>query len=169
MVVTPLPPRLRTRNHPWRLGELHARIYDAVVSRRWGDYVREHTEGMSQGAVAAAAGVHQSTVSRWLTHPDEQPRAEHALGLARALGRSPVEALIDAGYLEAGEVDAVELGVPIGEQSDAELLRELAYRLSSRAAGNNSQVGGVTGLTRLQAHRNKARVEHADKGHKHRG
>lgn len=67
------------------------------------------------------------------------PRAEAVIGLARAYGRSPVEALVAAGYLSSGELGVVELTTLTGDLTRASidsLLSELRRRLLAATADN---------------------------------
>lgn len=72
-----------------------------------------------------------STVGRWLKGSGTQPQAQKAINFARHYGRSPIEALIHAGYIHAEEVgQAVEIAGSMSDVSDAAVLAELASRLT---------------------------------------
>ncbi|MDT5015572.1 MAG: hypothetical protein QOD39_1732 [Mycobacterium sp.] len=60
------------------------------------------------------------------------PRAEAVVALARAYGRSPVEALVAAGYLSSSELGVVEMTTLTGDLSGASidsLLSEIGRRV----------------------------------------
>ena len=77
-----------------------------METQSWGDYVRRVSGNATQVQIAETLGMDQTSVSRWLTGRIV-PRAETVITVARTYSRSPVEALIAAGYLttdEAGQV-----------------------------------------------------------------
>ncbi len=98
------------------------------------------TGNAAQKDIAAATGIDQSSISRWQrgTHT---PRAEAVVGFARVYGRSPVEALVAAGYLSSSELGVVELTTLTGDLTGVSidsLLSELRRRVLA-AAPNNAQ------------------------------
>jgi transcriptional regulator with XRE-family HTH domain len=74
----------------------------------WWRYVMTVTGNAPQKDIASATGIDQSSISRW-QRGNTTPRAEAVVALARAYGRSPVEALVAAGYLSSSELGVVEL------------------------------------------------------------
>jgi transcriptional regulator with XRE-family HTH domain len=97
----------------------------------WWRYVGTVTGNAAQKDIAAATGIDQSSISRW-QRGTNTPRAEAVVALARAYGRSPVEALVAAGYLAASELGVVELTTLTGDLTGASidsLLSELRRRL----------------------------------------
>jgi transcriptional regulator with XRE-family HTH domain len=89
------------------------------------------TGNAAQKDIAAATGIDQSSISRW-QRGTNTPRAEAVVALARAYGRSPVEALIAAGYLASDETGVVELTTLTGDLRSASidsLLSELRRRV----------------------------------------
>jgi len=85
----------------------------------------------TQKDIATATGIDQSSISRW-RHGANTPRAEAVVTFARVYGRSPVEALVAAGYLSSGELGVVELTTLTGDLSDVSvdsLLSELRRRV----------------------------------------
>lgn len=74
---------------------------------RWAAYVQRHTEGQTQGEVAARTGLYQSTISRWLSASDLKPTAPAVVAFARAYGLPPVEALVVAGVISEAEAEVV--------------------------------------------------------------
>ena len=104
---------------------------DRVGDSTWWRYVQTVTGGAAQKNVAAATGIDQSSISRW-QRGSNTPRAEAVVALARSFGRSPVEALVAAGYLESDELGVVELTTLTGDLTAVSidsLLSEIRRRL----------------------------------------
>lgn len=102
----------------------------------WWQYVVMVTGNAAQKEIAAATEIDQSSISRW-QRGTSNPRAEAVVALARAYGRSPVEALVAAGYLSSDELGVVELTTLTGDLRSASidsLLSELRRRV---LAGNS--------------------------------
>ena len=100
-----------------------------VAGESWAHYVRQVCAGLSQKDAAARAGVDASSLGRWL-HGAGVPLAHSVVAFARHMGRSPVEALVAAGYLTADEAaSVVEVFRPLSDWSDDELIAELSRRL----------------------------------------
>ena len=98
----------------------------------WTAYVQRITHGVPAEDTAQAAGVHVTTVYRWLRNP-KQKSPEQVIKFARGLRQSPVEALIAAGYLEPAEVSGViEVIRSATDLPDDQILSELARRLAER-------------------------------------
>jgi transcriptional regulator with XRE-family HTH domain len=106
--------------------------YDAgVEDHSWWRYVQTITASAAQKDIAAATGIDQSSISRW-QRGHNTPRAEAVVALARAYNRSPVEALVAAGYLTSTELGVVELTTLTGDLSRASidaLLSEIRRRV----------------------------------------
>jgi transcriptional regulator with XRE-family HTH domain len=97
----------------------------------WWQYVVTVTGDAAQKEIAAATGIDQSSISRW-QRGTNNPRAEAVVALARAYGRSPVEALVAAGYLASDELGVVELTTLTGDLRRASidsLLSEIRRRV----------------------------------------
>jgi transcriptional regulator with XRE-family HTH domain len=97
----------------------------------WWQYVLTVTGQVAQKDIADTTGIDQSSISRW-QHGTNTPRAEAVVALARAYGRSPVEALVAAGYLSSDELGVVELTTLTGDLRGASidsLLGELRRRV----------------------------------------
>lgn len=108
--------------------------YVSVVTNvlSWAEYVKRITPSMTQSDIAAKAGVNQTVVSRWLSGRSA-PRVESLIRLTRALGRSPVEALVAAGYITADEAGLrPNLQISVREIPTDDLLNEIRRRVSSR-------------------------------------
>lgn len=89
------------------------------------------TSNAAQKDIASATGIDQSSISRW-QRGTTKPRAEAVVAFARAYGRSPVEALVAAGYLSSSEVGVVELTTLTGDLTGASidsLLSEIRRRV----------------------------------------
>jgi transcriptional regulator with XRE-family HTH domain len=101
-----------------------------AADQAWWRYVVTVTGNAAQKDIASATGIDQSSISRW--QRGTTPRAEAVVALARAYRRSPVEALVAAGYLSSNEVGVVELTTLTGDLSGASidsLLNEIRRRL----------------------------------------
>lgn len=104
---------------------------DRVARLAWWNYVGVVTDKAAQKDIAAATGIDQSSISRW-QRGTNTPRAEAVVVLARAYGRSPVEALVAAGYLTSGEHGVMELTTLTGALRSASidsLLNEVRNRV----------------------------------------
>lgn len=104
---------------------------DPVAQATWWQYVATVTGGATQKDIAAATGIDQSSISRW-QRGTNTPRAEAVVTLARTYRRSPVEALVAAGYLNSDEVGVVELTTLTGDLTSVSidaLLSELRRRV----------------------------------------
>jgi transcriptional regulator with XRE-family HTH domain len=102
-----------------------------VAQATWWPYVLTVTGNATQKDIAAATGIDQSSISRW-QRGSNTPRAEAVVALARAYGRSPVEALVAAGYLSSSELGVVEMTTLTGDLSGASidsLLSEIRRRV----------------------------------------
>ena len=96
------------------------------MKTRWSDYVRSHMKG-TQRELADRAGTTEATISRWLS--DSMPAAQDVIKFARAVGGSPVQALLMAGYLTAEEANAVVPDLRLDMLDDIVLLDELKKRV----------------------------------------
>jgi transcriptional regulator with XRE-family HTH domain len=109
---------------------------EPATQATWWHYVATVTGGAAQKDIAAATGIDQSSISRW-QRAANTPRAEAVVALARAYSRSPVEALVAAGYLSSSEVGVVELTTLTGDLSGVSvdsLLNELRRRTLAATA-----------------------------------
>ena len=91
----------------------------------WPEYVRRVAGGMTQAQIAARAGVSTSAAGSWVRGDPGQPDATKVIAFAKGFGQPPVEALIVAGYLDAG---AAPDRTPLAAYSMGELLDELRRR-----------------------------------------
>lgn len=104
----------------------------AMTREDWTSYVHRISHGVPTEQIAEAAGVHITTIYRWLNSP-KQKSPQMVIKFARGLRQSPVEALIAAGYLEPTEVAGViEVVRSAGDLPDDELVAEIARRFDER-------------------------------------
>ena len=75
----------------------------AGVTETWPQYLRRISGGATQAQIAERIGLGRLSVYNWL-HGKTQPKAETVMTVARAYGRSPIEALLAAAYLRGDEV-----------------------------------------------------------------
>ena len=75
----------------------------AGVAETWPQYLRRISGGATQAQIAERIGLGRLSVYNWL-HGKTQPKAETVMTVARAYGRSPIEALLAAAYLRGDEV-----------------------------------------------------------------
>lgn len=103
----------------------------ALPSESWPEYLRRIARGQTQAQIAERIGLGRLSVCNWL-HGKTRPKAETVIVVARVYGRSPVEALVAASYLDPGEVVApVEVRVSPRELSAEDLAAEVRRRLLS--------------------------------------
>lgn len=73
------------------------------MNETWPEYLRRITAGQTQSQIAERVGVGRLSVCHWM-HGKTRPKPETAIAVARVYDRSPIEALLAAGYLRAAEV-----------------------------------------------------------------
>lgn len=96
----------------------------------WWEYVKRISDNAPAKAIAAAAGVDASQVTRW--KEGQRPNADTAVAFARRYKVSPVVALIAADYLRVDEVTgAVEIHASVSDLSTNELLHEIGLRFAA--------------------------------------
>lgn len=96
----------------------------------WPEYLRRITCGATQIQIAARIGIGRLSVCNWL-RGKTRPKAETVIMVARVYQRSPVEALVAAGYLDPDETDVpVEVRTSLRTVSGQDLAAEIARRLS---------------------------------------
>lgn len=101
-------------------------------SALWAEYVKRVAPSKTQTDIAALAGVDQTGVSRWLSG-QTVPRVDSVIRFARNVGRSPIEALVAAGYLTPEEAGlSPSLQISVRELPTEELLAEIRRRVSDR-------------------------------------
>lgn len=111
---------------------------------KWSEYVSSHAAGRNQEDLALLAGVSQGSVSRWMSGKTEAPSAEKVIAFARAVGDSPIVALIASGYLRADDVEgAVKLAADLPGIDAGALLIELGRRLGVRLTAPSERRRGA--------------------------
>lgn len=98
------------------------------------DYLDEISGGETQAGIAAAAGVQQSSVSRW--RRGSAPSPDAVAKLATHYGRPFPEMLTRAGLIteESAQALRIATGTNLSAYRNAALLRELERRLEARAS-----------------------------------
>lgn len=74
-----------------------------TMTETWPEYLRRITGGQTQSQIAERTGIGRLSVCHWL-HGKTRPKPETAIAVARVYDRSPIEALLAAGYLSHAEV-----------------------------------------------------------------
>lgn len=144
LAVVRSPANLRARNgNAWPRTVARTQ-YAQNMSRDWIAYLNHTAPGATQKALADAAGVDQSTVSRW-KRGQGAPAPETAIHLARKIGAEPLGALVAAGHLTADEANAIVSHHEPAAITDAELLDILRDRL---ALARGRETNGATAATR---------------------
>lgn len=103
----------------------------------WPTYLAEITTNQSE--IARTADISTGTVSRWFSR-SSRPDAAQVIAVARAYNRSPLVALVAAGYLTRAEVEGeVQLtaGMTLAEFTELEIAQELVRRIE---AGESTDV-----------------------------
>lgn len=96
----------------------------------WPEYLRRITGGATQGQIAERIGIGRLSVCNWL-HGKTRPKAETVIVVARVYQRSPIEALLAAGYLRPDETDLpIRLQTSLSKVSGDDLAAEVSRRLS---------------------------------------
>lgn len=99
------------------------------MAENWPEYLRRITRGQTQAQIATCIGIGRLSVCNWL-HGKTRPKAETVLTVARAYGRSPIEALLAASYLGLDELDhAVDLRTSVRDLSADNIADEVRRRL----------------------------------------
>ena len=91
-------------------------------------WLQQLLAGDSLRSAARKVGVAPSTITRQLERSGRLG-AEMVIDLARAYGRSPVDALIETGYVREGETSLVGIAQALAAATNAQLLAEIAERV----------------------------------------
>lgn len=106
----------------------------ATSAETWPEYLRRIVGDQTQSLIARQVGVGRLSVCNWL-QGKTRPKAETVILVARVYGRSPIEALLAAGYLNHDEVDVpMEIRASPRALSSSDLAAEVHRRLA--AAGS---------------------------------
>ena len=99
------------------------------MTETWPDYLRRITGNATQAQIAERIGIGRLSVCNWL-HGKTKPKAETVIAVARVYGRSPVEALLAAGFLEPGDAERpIDIRTSPRDLRSEDLVAELARRL----------------------------------------
>lgn len=97
----------------------------------WPEYLRRISGGQTQAQIAERIGIGRLSVCNWL-HAKTRPKAETVITVARVYGRSPIEALLAAGYLEPAEAgQPLEVRASLREVPAEEIAAEIRRRLTA--------------------------------------
>ena len=100
------------------------------ATENWPEYLRRITGNATQAQIAERIGIGRLSVCNWL-HGKTNPKAETVIAVARVYQRSPIEALLAAGYLDRGEIDLpIELRASLSDISAGDLTAEIYRRLT---------------------------------------
>ncbi len=103
----------------------------ATPIETWPEYLRRIVGGQTQALVAERLGVGRLSVCNWL-QGKTRPKAETVILVARVYGRSPIEALLAAGYLTPDEFDGpMDIRISPRALSGSDLAAEVHRRLVS--------------------------------------
>ena len=95
-------------------------------------WFKETVQGDTIAEVALKAGIIKTTA--WRQYNNALGfSAENVILIARAYHKSPVEALVEFGYIRADEMTSGETVASLHDASNDELLQELARRLKENA------------------------------------
>ena len=101
-----------------------------MMNETWPEYLRRISGGATQGQIAERIGIGRLSVCNWL-HGKTRPKAETVIQVARVYQRSPIEALLAAGYLRPDETGrAVELRTSLRDIPGEDLAGEIRRRLT---------------------------------------
>lgn len=102
-----------------------------ITVETWPEYLRRIVGNHSQSLIAQHVGVGRLSVCNWM-QGKTRPKAETVIQVARMYGRSPVEALLAAGYLNRDELDGpMEIRISPRELSNSDLAAEVQRRLGA--------------------------------------
>lgn len=95
----------------------------------WPEYLRRISGGQTQAQIAERIGIGRLSVCNWL-HGKTRPKAETVIMVARVFGRSPIEALLAAGYLDPEEItQPLEVQASLRDLPGDEIAAEVRRRL----------------------------------------
>ena len=100
------------------------------MTENWPEYLRRITKGQTQAQIADNIGIGRLSVCHWLAGKT-RPKAETVITVAQVYGRSPIEALLAASYLHAGELDhPVDIRTSTRDLTANDIAEEVRRRLS---------------------------------------
>jgi len=103
-----------------------------VMTLGWATYFRTLTAGASGSETTRRLAVSDSKVSYW-RRGERQPTVREAVRIAREYERSPLEALVAAGYMDETDLpESVTIQpLSLGSFTDIELAEEMLRRARS--------------------------------------
>jgi hypothetical protein len=125
----------------------HTHGYGVGVTDKWWEYVQSVSSKGRPADIAELTKISAPTISRW--NPENKggparPDPDNVVRFAKAYERSPLEALIQAGYIDADDIGRpIETPTSMRDVSDTALLEELGSRLAERLEGDEAQDGLV--------------------------
>lgn len=99
------------------------------------EYLKRYRPGMTREEAAIAAGISLATFARRLR---EGLDADEVIAMARYVGASPVEALLELSLIEHSDVRAVSAATHLETLSDRVLLEELLARAVGRESADEA-------------------------------
>lgn len=137
------------------------------MSDTWWEYVQNVARKAGPADIAAQTGIPAPTISRW--NPASKgrparPEPDSAVRFARAYERSPLEALINAGYIEAEDIGRpIEPLGALRDVTDDAMVDELGRRLAElrgRLVGDDGEGWSSAGWSSEDP--GVGRVKHSD-------
>ncbi len=102
------------------------------MTETWPEYLRRISGGQTQGQIAEKIGIGRLSVCTWL-HGKTRPKAETVILVTRVFGRSPIEGLLAAGYLEPDEAgQPLDVRSSLADLPAAEIADEVRRRLTGQ-------------------------------------
>lgn len=121
-----------------------------VDKNAWTRYLEVTTHPDNDKTIASKVGVSPSTIGRWRSG-EIDPKPRQVVALARRYGKSPLAALVAAGYLSAEDLEedlTLHYAADLDEISTLQLVDELRDRLDVM----NDYAGWLASITRETGH-----------------
>lgn len=102
-----------------------------MTNQTWTRYLRATAHPDNDTVIAGKVGVSSSTIGRWRSG-DIDPKPRQVVAFARAYGKSPLAALVAAGYLSEEDLEGdltLRLASDLDEVSTLQLVDELRTRI----------------------------------------
>jgi hypothetical protein len=112
----------------------------------WPAFIAHVAEGVPNGRIAAAVGVHTSTIGRWKTGATT-PAPTEAVRFARAYGVNPIDALLAAGLVTHEEMglERMEPKSRVEDIDSVSLASELLRRVKEQQVPKRPSLSIVGG------------------------
>jgi transcriptional regulator with XRE-family HTH domain len=121
-----------------------------VDKNAWTRHLEVTTHPDNDKTIASKVGVSPSTIGRWRSG-EIDPKPRQVVSLARAYNKSPLAALVAAGYLSAEDLEddlTLHYASDLDEISTLQLVDELRNRLDTM----NDYAGWITSIAQGQGH-----------------